>query len=71
MNRNLLKTFLKAYPIIYKPVWRENLLLSFVDIFHGLSGGYTCSLSGRMCSMAQQMSSGLWSAGTILWQASW
>ena len=37
MNRNLLKTFLKAYPIIYKPVWRENLLLSFVDVFHGLS----------------------------------
>lgn len=37
MNRNLLKTFFKAYPIIYKPVWKENLLLSFVDVFHGMS----------------------------------
>lgn len=37
MNTNLWKTFWKAYPLIYKPVWRENLLLSFVDIFHGLS----------------------------------
>lgn len=37
MNKNLFQTFLKAYPLIYKPVWRENLILSFVDIFHGLS----------------------------------
>ena len=37
MNHNLVKTFFKAYPIIYKPVWKENLLLSFVDIFHGMS----------------------------------
>lgn len=37
MNRNLWKTFWKSYPLIYKPVWRENLLLSFVDIFHGMS----------------------------------
>lgn len=37
MNKNLLKTFFKAYPITYKLVWKDNLLLSFVDIFHGLS----------------------------------
>lgn len=37
MNHNLWKTFCKAYPLIFKPVWRENLLLSFVDIFHGMS----------------------------------
>ncbi len=37
MNKNLFQTFLKAYPVIYKPVWKENLLLSFVDVFHGLS----------------------------------
>lgn len=37
MNYNLLKTFFKAYPVIYKPVWKENLILSLVDIFHGLS----------------------------------
>ena len=37
MNRNFWKTFRKAYPLIYRPVWRENLLLSFVDVFHGLS----------------------------------
>ena len=37
MNHNLVKTFFKVYPIIYKPVWKENLLLSFVDIFHGMS----------------------------------
>lgn len=37
MNHNLWKTFWRAYPLIYKPVWRENLLLSFVDIFHGMS----------------------------------
>lgn len=37
MNRYLWKTFWKAYPLIFKPVWKENLLLSFVDIFHGMS----------------------------------
>ena len=37
MNHNLVKTFFKAYPIIYKLVWKENLLLSFIDIFHGMS----------------------------------
>ena len=37
MNHILVKTFFKAYPIIYKPVWKEYLLLSFVDIFHGMS----------------------------------
>lgn len=37
MNRDLLKTFFKAYPVTYKLVWRENLFLSFIDIFHGLS----------------------------------
>lgn len=36
-NGNLFMTFFKAYPIIYKPVWKENLVLSFVDIFHGMS----------------------------------
>lgn len=36
-RKNLLHTFIKAYPLIYKPVWKENLLLSSVDIFHGMS----------------------------------
>lgn len=37
MDNKLLKTFFRAYPIAYGLVWKENLLLSFVDIFHGLS----------------------------------
>ena len=36
MNRNFFTAFRKAYPLVYRPVWKENLLLSFVDIFHGL-----------------------------------
>ena len=37
MNHNLMKTIFKAYPKIYKPVWKENILLSVIDIFHGMS----------------------------------
>lgn len=37
MNKNLLKTFFRAYPVTYRLVWKENLILSFADIFHGMS----------------------------------
>ena len=37
MNKNLLKTFFRAYPVAYRLVWKENLILSFTDIFHGMS----------------------------------
>lgn len=47
MNHNLVKTFFKAYPIIYKPVWKENLLLSFVDIFHGMSFAVTVIMTQK------------------------
>ena len=47
MNRNFWKTFRKAYPLIYRPAWRENLLLSFVDIFHGLSFALVVILTQR------------------------
>lgn len=47
MNRNFFQTFRKAYPLVYKPVWKENLLLSFVDIFHGLSFAAVVILTQR------------------------
>ena len=47
MNRNFLTAFRKAYPLVYRPVWKENLLLSFVDIFHGLSFAAVVILTQR------------------------
>lgn len=47
MNRDFFQTFRKAYPLVYKPVWKENLLLSFVDIFHGLSFAAVVILTQR------------------------
>ena len=47
MNRNFFRAFRKAYPLVFKPVWKENLLLSFVDIFHGLSFAAVVILTQR------------------------
>lgn len=47
MNRSFLTAFRKAYPLVYRPVWKENLLLSFVDIFHGLSFAAVVILTQR------------------------
>lgn len=47
MNRKFFTAFRKAYPLVYRPVWKENLLLSFVDIFHGLSFAAVVILTQR------------------------
>lgn len=47
MNRSFLTAFRKAYTLVYRPVWKENLLLSFVDIFHGLSFAAVVILTQR------------------------
>ena len=47
VNRNFFTAFRKAYPLVYRPVWKENLLLSFVDIFHGLSFAAVVILTQR------------------------
>ena len=58
MNRNFWKTFRKAYPLIYRPVWRENLLLSFVDIFHGLSFALVVILTQRFSTASLPVRTG-------------
>ncbi len=45
---NLWKTFWKAYPLIYRPIWRENMILSFVDIFHGMSFAMLAILTQKL-----------------------
>lgn len=53
MNRSFLTAFRKAYPLVYRPVWKENLLLSFVDIFHGLSFAAVVILTQRFLTVLQ------------------
>lgn len=66
MNHNLWKTFWRAYPLIYKPVWRENLLLSFVDIFHGMSFAVLVILTQRFFDSISACVGGTGSRNTVI-----
>ncbi len=69
MKRNFGKALKKAYPLIYKPIWKENLLLSFIDIFHGLSFAVVIILTQYFFDSVTVCVSGNGSRDIVIWAA--